>query len=158
MIVIQGTVDADTTGKLSQNEVSKVLEFCYKAFIYVPPEKKDALFAKLKSLGVDSSGGRVRDDEAFEAVQSYLNPEEIQILEILRSRRMIREDPFEMDSFSLDTIDGVAPNLVRGKLGLVAATKAKIDKSHFYSTKFLNGVAPGIREGSLHLSAPKIVN
>ncbi|KAJ6785909.1 hypothetical protein PWT90_09495 [Aphanocladium album] len=135
--VIQGTVDSDTTGKVSQNEVSKVFEFCYEAFIYVPPEKKDALFAKSKNLRVDSNGGSICDEEDFEAVQGHLTTDEVQILEILRSRRMMREGPFEMDSFTLDTIDGVAPNLVHGELGLVAAKSAEIHKSHFYSTKFL---------------------
>lgn len=69
---------------------------------------------------------------------------------------MIREDPFEMDSFSLDTIDGLAPNLERGKLGLVESKQARIDKSHFYSPGFLDGKSPGIREGSVHLPTSKV--
>ena len=78
------------------------------------------------------------------------------MLEILRSRRMIREDPFEMDSFTLDTIDGLAPNLVRGKLGLVKSEQANVDKAHFYSPRFLDGKGPGIREGSVHLPTSKV--
>jgi len=80
----------------------------------------------------------------------------LQILETLRSRRMIREDPFEMDSFTLDTIDGLAPNLVHGNLGLVDSEQAKIARSQFYSPKFLDGKGPGIREGSIHLPTSKV--
>lgn len=80
----------------------------------------------------------------------------MQVLEILRSRRMIREDPFEMDSFTLDTIDGLAPNLVHGKLGLIRSQQADIDKSHFYSPRFLDGKGPEIREGSVYLPTSKV--
>lgn len=69
---------------------------------------------------------------------------------------MIREDPFEMDSFTLDIIDGLAPNLVRGKLGLVKSEQAKIDRAHFLSPGFLDGKGPGIREGSIHLPTSKV--
>ena len=78
------------------------------------------------------------------------------MLETLRSRRMIREDPFEMDSFTLDTIDGLAPNLVRGKLGLVKSKQAKIDRGHFYSPRFLDGKGPDIREVSVYLPTSKV--
>ncbi|OAQ97384.1 hypothetical protein LLEC1_04213 [Akanthomyces lecanii] len=155
--IIQGaTDDVNGASKLSTNEIPKILEFCFQAFTYVPHEKKEALFVKLKSLGVDSKGGSKLDGDAFAAIQDHLTPDEMQILEILRSRRMVREDPFEMDSFTLDTIDGLAPNLVRGELGLAESKQAKIDKSHFYSTQFLNGTAPGIREGSIHLPTSKV--
>jgi hypothetical protein len=69
---------------------------------------------------------------------------------------MIREDPFEMDSFTLDTIDGLAPNLVCGSLGLVQSEEAKIDTGHFISPEFLDGKDPAIREGSVHLPTSKV--
>ena len=61
---------------------------------------------------------------------------------------MIREDPFDIDSFTLDTIDGLAPNLVHGKLGLVQAKKPNLDTSHFYSPSFLDGLVPEVRKES----------
>lgn len=88
---------------------------------------------------------------ALDEIESHLTADELQILETLRSRRLVREDLFEMDSFTLDTIDGMAPNMVRGKLGLVKSEQATIDKSHFLSPRFLDGKAPGIRDGSDHL-------
>ncbi|KAK2596240.1 Tryptophan halogenase [Conoideocrella luteorostrata] len=145
--IIQGTVDADATGKLSQAEISKILEFCFKAFSYVPPEKKDALFEKLKKLGVDSEADRNGD---LEDIKKHLTSDEAQVLETLRSRRMIREDPFEIDSFALDTIDGLAPRLEHGKLGLRKAEQSKIDKTHFVSPSFLDGRFPGIRDGTVY--------
>ncbi|PHH90173.1 hypothetical protein CDD83_4332 [Cordyceps sp. RAO-2017] len=144
--IIQGTVDADSTGKLTPSKVSKTLEFCFKAFTFVPPEKKDALFDKLKKLGVDS--GDADSARAVEDIKTYLTSEESQILDILRSRRMIREDPFEIESFTLDSIDGLAPNLERGKLGLVKADKSKFNAPLLYSTPFLDGRFPTIRDDS----------
>ncbi|KAF4973312.1 hypothetical protein FSARC_387 [Fusarium sarcochroum] len=147
-LVIQGTVDADTKGTESRAEISKVLEFCFRAFTYVPPEQKDALFEKLKKLGVGSQQSHEATLEEFEQIKKYLTPEESQIVEILRSRRMIREDPFDIDSFTLDTIDGLAPNLVHGKLGLVKAKKPNLDTSHFYSPSFFDGLVPEVRKES----------
>ncbi|KAJ6032543.1 FAD/NAD(P)-binding domain-containing protein [Penicillium herquei] len=109
--IIQGTVDVDTTGKISQSEMSKALEFCFRAFTYVPPEQKDALFEKLEKLGVGSRHTDPTAVKALDDIQKHLTVDELQVLETLRSRRLIREDPFEMDSFTLDTIDGLAPNL-----------------------------------------------
>ncbi|KAI2996965.1 hypothetical protein CBS147346_9050 [Aspergillus niger] len=154
--IIQGTVDADNTGKISYTEISKALEFCFRAFTYVPPEKKDALFEKLKNLGVESGQSDAKEAKALDDIEKHLTRDELQVLEILRSRRMIREDPFEMDSFTLDTIDGLAPNLVRGKLGLVKANQAKIDKAHFFSPRFLDGKAPGIRDESIFLPTSRV--
>ncbi|KJZ70369.1 hypothetical protein HIM_10237 [Hirsutella minnesotensis 3608] len=149
--IIQGTVDTDTTGKRSQSDISKILEFCFKAFNYVPPDKKDALFEKLKCLRRESEEtSDVMVELEVEGIEQHLTAEELQIIETLRSRRMIREDPFDIESFTLDTIDGLAPKLERGKLGLVKADKAKLDKAHFYSPPFLDGKDPGIREGSAH--------
>lgn len=153
--VIQGTVDADATGKLSQGEISKILEFCFRAFSYVPPEKKDALFEKLKKIGAESVTGQTGD---LEDIKKHLTPDEAQILETLRSRRMIREDPFEMDSFALDTIDGLAPRLEHGKLGLHKAEQSKIDKTHFVSPSFLDGKFPGIRDGSVYGDERKVIS
>lgn len=155
--VIQGTVDADAKGKVTANEISKILEFCFRAFTYVPPEKKDALFAKLKGLRVDAEHSSNGNNGVLESELDHLTADEQQILEILRSRRMIREDPFEMDSFTLDTIDGLAPNLVRGELGLTGSEEAKIDEAHYLSSEFLDGKFPGIREGSVHLPTSKVV-
>ncbi|EFY89824.1 putative flavin-dependent halogenase/O-methyltransferase [Metarhizium acridum CQMa 102] len=156
VLVIQGTVDADTAGKVSKFEISKILQFCFKAFAYVPPEKKDALFDKLRNLDSKALHNDAKEFQTLDGIEKHLTADELQILETLRSRRMIREDPFEMDSFTLDTIDGMAPNLVRGSLGLVDSEQAKIDTDHFYSQNFLDGNYPGIREGSVHLPTSRI--
>lgn len=156
VLVIQGTADADAAGNVSQLEISKILQFCFKAFTYVPPEKKDALFDKLRKLDSKALQDDAKQVQTLDSIEKHLTADELQILEILRSRRMIREDPFEMDSFTLDTIDGMAPKLVRGSLGLVNYEQAKIDKAHFYSQDFLDGNYPGIREGSVHLPTSRV--
>lgn len=141
---------------VSRSEISKILEFCFRAFVYVPPEKKDALFEKLGKLGATSTKGELEGVGMLGEMEKHLSAEELQILETLQSRRMIREDPFEMDSFTLDTIDGLAPNLVRGGLGLIPSDEANIDTAHFMSPEFLDGRNPGIREGSVHLPTSKV--
>ncbi|KAK9440038.1 radH flavin-dependent halogenase [Metarhizium brunneum] len=154
--IIQGTADADAAGKVSQLEISKILQFCFKAFTYVPPEKKDARFDKLRKLDSKALQDDAKQGQTLDGIEKHLTADELQILEILRSRRMILEDPFEMDSFTLDTIDGMAPKLVRGSLGLVNYEQAEIDKAHFYSQDFLDGNYPGIREGSVHLPTSRV--
>lgn len=59
---------------------------------------------------------------------------------------MVREDGFNLDSFTLDSVDGLSPNMERGKLGLVEAKSAKLNKSHLYSVSFLEGKHPGVRD------------
>ncbi|KAK6544545.1 hypothetical protein TWF694_001235 [Orbilia ellipsospora] len=152
--IIQGSVDTDTTGKVTSSEISEIMEFCFKAFNYVAPEKKELLFRKLKELGAGDLDTATA--EQMRDVEKHLTADELQILETLRSRRLVREDLFEMDSFALDTIDGMAPNLVRGQLGLMKSEQAKIDTNHFYSPKFLDGKAPGIRDGSIFLPSSRI--
>ncbi|KAJ6438871.1 Tryptophan 2-halogenase [Purpureocillium lavendulum] len=147
--IIQGSVDADGSEKMSQSDISEVLQFCFRAFTYVSPEKKDALFEKLKHLGFEA-GDVNATTTALEDVKKLVTPEEWHVIETLRSRRMIREDPFDIESFTLDTIDGLAPRLERGNLGLTKAKKAKLDSSQFYSPSFLDGKVPGIREGTMH--------
>ncbi|KAK6532627.1 hypothetical protein TWF281_006808 [Arthrobotrys megalospora] len=155
--IIQGTADADDKGRLSKSEISKTLEFCFRAFAHIPPEKKDGILQKLKNLGLSSrneAAGAAR--ESLKDLRKHLTADELEVLEILRSRRMIRDDLFEMDSFALDTIDGYAPNSVRGRLGLVRCEQAKIDKIRVFTAEYLDGKAPGIREGSIYLPTSRV--
>ncbi|KAI4595836.1 hypothetical protein KJ359_006473 [Pestalotiopsis sp. 9143b] len=149
--IIQGSVDVNnSSGPMPRMEISEVLDFCFKAFTYVPPEEKEALFAKLDRLNVRLADGGDVTTESLDAVRQHLSPDERQMVEVLRSRRMIREDPFDVDSFTLDTIDGLAPRLERGRVGLIGTQRSKLDANHFYSPSFLDGKVPGIRDGSTH--------
>ncbi|UNI18514.1 Tryptophan halogenase [Purpureocillium takamizusanense] len=148
--IIQGTVDSDPTGKLSKSEISKVLEFCFRAFAYVAPEQKDLLFDKLKALGVEDERANTMTEGDLVDIYKHLTDDERRVVDTLRSRRMIREDPFDIDSFTLDVIDGLAPNLERGNLGLIQSDKSHLNRSHFFSPAFLDGKVPGIREESAH--------
>ncbi|KAK6505858.1 hypothetical protein TWF481_007748 [Arthrobotrys musiformis] len=154
--IIQGTADADVENKWSKADISKTLEFCFRAFAHVPPEKKESVFQKLKHLGFSSGNDANAVHGNLEDLRKHLTPDEIEILEILRSRRMVRDDLFEMDSFTLDTIDGYAPNMVRGKLGLAKIEQAKIDPVRVFSPEYLQGKALGIRQGSIHLPTSRV--
>ncbi|KAK4206968.1 hypothetical protein QBC37DRAFT_105079 [Rhypophila decipiens] len=141
--VIQGTADADTKGKLSQAEISKTIEFCFRAFAHVSFEEKEALVAKLKSLGIEGDATDDSNSKALAEIEEKLTPEEQAILKTLKGRRMVRpEDILDIENFTLDSVDGLAPRLERGKLGLAQAKKAPImDITGQDKLSFLNGEA-----------------
>ncbi|KAL8336460.1 hypothetical protein RB601_000326 [Gaeumannomyces tritici] len=141
--VIQGTADADAQGRgLTQAEVSKTIEFCFRAFAHVSFEEKEALVAKLKSLGLDGDAHDEANSRALAELEEKLTPEERAILQTLKGRRMVRpEDILDIDNFALDSVDGLAPRLERGKLGLAPAKKAPVTFTGHDKLSFLNGEA-----------------
>ncbi|KAK8134770.1 tryptophan halogenase domain-containing protein [Apiospora sp. TS-2023a] len=140
--VIQGQVDSDVKGSLTQAEISKTLEFCFKAFAHVSFEDKEALVQKLKTLGLDGDAYDASNRQALAELEKKLTPEEQAILQTLKGRRMVRsEDSLNIDNFTLDSIDGLAPRLERGKLGLVAAKKAAVKFTTSDRLSYLNGEA-----------------
>ena len=103
------------------------------------PEQKEALVQKLKSLGVDDTSDQTQTLEDIERIQKSLTPDESQILDTLRARRMLRtEDVHTLDNFTLDVIDGLAPNMERGRLGLVRPNTRKATKADLYNMSFLD--------------------
>lgn len=116
------------------------MEFCFKAFSHVSEDQKEALLKKLKGLKIGEG-----DNVTIEEVEKDLTPDERQILAVLRSRRLIREDCYGMDSF-VDAIDGLMPNVVRGELGLKKAESTRLDQSQMFSVDFLAGKAAGMRD------------
>ncbi|PHH66063.1 hypothetical protein CDD81_588 [Ophiocordyceps australis] len=140
--IIQGQADSDFKGKLSQAEISKTVEFCFKAFAHVSYEDKEALVKKLKDLGLDGDAHDEKNRQALDELEKKLTPEERSILTTLKGRRMVRpEDSLNIDNFTLDSIDGFAPRLERGRLGLASAEKAKVKYTTHDSLSYLNGEA-----------------
>lgn len=121
--VIQGT--ADVGGKLTQNELSETIDFCLNAFRPTAPEERDAVLKKLEAQESEAK------KEADAEIKSQINPEglspqETQILKSIRARQMLRtEDVINIDSFGTDAIDGFAPRIVKGDLGLLKAGNVK---------------------------------
>lgn len=124
---------------MSQAEISKTVDFCLKAFTHVSPEVKDSLMRKLSSAGLHISEGDSSAAKPVGDVEKTLTPEEAEVLTILRSRRLIREDAFGIDSFKLDAIDGFAPRMERGNLGLRVAERITIGKEKLQSVDYLEG-------------------
>ncbi|RDW58540.1 uncharacterized protein DSM5745_11231 [Aspergillus mulundensis] len=140
--IIQGQADADAKGKLTQAEISKTVEFCFRAFAHVSFEEKEALVDKLKSLGHDGDAYDESNRKALDELEKQLTPEEQAILKTLKGRRMVRpEDSLNIDNFTLDSIDGLAPRLEKGNLGLSAAKRAEVRYTTRDSLSFLNGEA-----------------
>lgn len=140
--IIQGQADADTKGKLTQVEISKTVEFCFKAFAHVSFEEKEALVKKLKALGHDGDAQDEANSKALDEIEKQLTPEERTILTTLKGRRMVRpEDSLNIDNFLLDSIDGLSPRMERGKLGLQPAKRAEVRFTDHDSLSYLNGEA-----------------
>ncbi|EFQ33697.1 uncharacterized protein GLRG_08626 [Colletotrichum graminicola M1.001] len=116
--IIQGT--ADTHGKLTQEEVTKTVDFCLSAFAQpVDAAKREAVLKRVEDLQIS---GRAKSHKELEA---YLTPDEMRILNTVRAREMVRsEDTVNIDTFTSDTIDGRALNMVHGSLGLISAEEA----------------------------------
>jgi hypothetical protein len=145
--VIQGTADAkheDVKAKLTQEEISKTVEFALKSWLTIDPEQKEALVQKLKSF--DIHDGEADDPETIKAlneVQKQLAPEESQVLNILRGRKMMRhEDMLNVDNFTKDAFDGHVAVLEKGNLGLKKVDAAKVPRSKLFSLGFLEGHGP----------------
>lgn len=133
--VIQGTADAGPNPKLTQAEISKTIEFGFRAMAQVSPEQKEALVRKLKKLGAGNDSATL---EEMEKIKESLTADERQVLDTMRARRLLRtEDVHNLDNFTLDVIDGLAPNMERGKLGLVKPNKKKPTATVMYDIDYL---------------------
>ncbi|TVY85213.1 Flavine halogenase aclH, partial [Lachnellula suecica] len=122
--IIQGTADADVGGKLTQSEVTRTVDFCLKAFEQTKPEETDAVLKKLEAINGDGNVAAAPKEDLEKFTE-----DELRILNHIRARQMLRmEDTFNIDNFGKDAIDGFAPNLKRGSLGLVPQTENGRDK------------------------------
>ena len=124
-IVIQGTADADVGGKLTHDEVVKTVDFCLNAFKETSPEERQKVLDKVAAInGTATVGAGEKQD------LEKLTEDELKILNHIRAKQMLRmEDTFNLNHFGSDAIDGLAPNLKTGSLGLVTkATKDTLSK------------------------------
>ncbi|KAJ5701353.1 hypothetical protein N7488_008901 [Penicillium malachiteum] len=97
-ILIQEHADADVSGRLTQDFVSKSVNFCFNAFAEVSPEALQAVLDKLESVKSD------RNIETKEDIDK-LTKEELSILRTILARQMMRsEDAVNIDTFKTDAI------------------------------------------------------
>jgi len=115
--VIQGA--NATSGELTQEEISKTVDFCFHAFEPAAREEREALVRKMDSInGTNGATANASDEELRKA----LSPDELRILNTMRARQMVRqEDIVNLENFNSDPINGMVPNMKRGDLGLVKA-------------------------------------
>ncbi|KAJ5715234.1 uncharacterized protein N7483_012415 [Penicillium malachiteum] len=114
--IIQGHADADVSGRLTQDLVSKSVDFCFNAFVEVSPEARQAVLDKLE---------RVKSDHNIETKEDLekLTEGELSTLRTIRARQMMRsEDAMNINTFATDIIEGFVPRLVTGHLGLDKVT------------------------------------
>jgi hypothetical protein len=105
-------------------------------------EQKEALIEKLKKLGLDADANGEQTKKGLKELEKDFTPEELQILDTPRGRRMMRaEDSLNIDNFTRDSTDGMTPRLEQGKLGLANARRAEIKYTRLDSLSFLDGEA-----------------
>ncbi|EJD07853.1 FAD/NAD-binding domain-containing protein [Fomitiporia mediterranea MF3/22] len=130
--IIQGT--ADVNSKLSQDVLSKTLDFCAHAFEPTLPEDREAVLKKLNGSASKTisnghtkghanglANGHTYDKKSNGDInpEPSLSEEDIRILRHIRAREMMRtEDTMHVGSFYTDVIDGYIVRGVRGSLGL----------------------------------------
>jgi hypothetical protein len=136
--VIQG--DTDVSGKLSQLEVSKTLDFCFSALANEDGSHKQ----QVGQNDAEVVSGKVD-------VNTVLSPDQIRLLDTIRGRWEQFQDQPEsarvqmqtritqqninraLEEFGADVINGLTPRLQRGCLGLtVPSTEARpiVSMSH----------------------------
>lgn len=100
--------------------MNKTVDFCLNAFASpVDAAKRDAILKRVEDL---KTSGHARSHKELEA---YLTPDEMHVLNTVRAREMVRsEDTVNIDTFTSDTIDGRALNMVHGSLGLISAQES----------------------------------
>ena len=127
-------------GKLSQEELNNTVDFCLNAFDQHAPEKHAAVLKKMETAVLNNgdevpaalSNTKTESKVEQKAIvdPEGLSPDEMKILKSIRARQMLRaEDTMSIDSFSSDAIDGWAPRVKRGSLGLSKAGARFIPKA-----------------------------
>ncbi|CAN8099335.1 unnamed protein product [Discula destructiva] len=134
--IIQGHADTDVGGKLTQGLVSKSVDFCLHAFDDVTPEAHKAVLDKIDKVRVEAGNETKQDLEK-------LNEDELRVLRTIRARQILSaQEAVNMDGFSQGVIDGLAPQLVRGTLGLrrVDATALPMDSESLFQSSATRGL------------------
>jgi hypothetical protein len=111
-IVIQGTVEV--SGRLTKEEVARSVDFCTKVIAKVEEGGCLSTLALDENkpgseVGAAAPAGTTRTDDRVDAA----------IMKIVRIHRVL-----DLQNFSADVINGMAPSMDRGHLGLVMATSA----------------------------------
>lgn len=123
-------------GKLTQDLVSKSVDFCLHAFDDVTPEAHKAVLDKINSVRVE--GGKETKGDL-----EMLSEDELRVLRTIRARQILSaQEAVNMDGFSQGVIDGLAPQLVRGSLGLrrVDPTALPMDSESLFQSSATRGL------------------
>ncbi|KAJ5504743.1 FAD/NAD(P)-binding domain-containing protein [Penicillium fimorum] len=108
--IIQGTVEVG--GRLTKEEVARSVDFCTKVIVKVEEGGCLSTLALEKDkpgseLGAAALAGASRTDDRVNAA----------IIKIVRIHRVL-----DLKNFSVNVINGMAPSMDRGHLGLIMAT------------------------------------
>lgn len=118
-------------GELTQDEISKTVDFCLNAFQPTAPEDAEAVMRKMERINDQAAQASASTDgktgEKGEEPQETLTADELRVLKSIQARQMLRtEDGLHINNFATDVIDGMAPMVKRGSLGLIKATASEV--------------------------------
>ena len=106
-IVIQGTIEAG--GKLTKSEIARSVDFCTSVI-----EKVES--GCLSDLALENKPGAERGAAPPPGADDRCDAT---IMKIVRTNRVL-----DLDHFAVDVVNGMAPSMKRGHLGLVMASAA----------------------------------
>lgn len=105
-VVIQGTSDVDFSGKLTQEELSNTLEFAMESYNKVTPEE-------------ESHGMALMNEMKSKRSVPVLTEDDQRILRTIQARKMLQcEGTINLNHFAKQSVNGLAPRLERGMVGL----------------------------------------
>lgn len=147
--VIQGTADADVSGKLTHEQVVKTVDFCLEAYKETTPEARAAVLSKVATITEGNAG--IIDEKAN---LEKLSEDELKILNHIRAKQMLRfEDTLNLNHYGADAIDGLVPNLKTGKLSLVPEGGKRLSKLEVPTLDLLDQVKDQEQPASELISA-----
>lgn len=105
--VIQGTIEAG--GNLTKEEIARSVNFCTNVIAKVENGSITSSLDETKPGGERGAAAPAGGDDVCDAA----------IMKIVRVHRVL-----DLDNFKADVINGMAPSMERGHLGLVMVTAA----------------------------------
>lgn len=116
LLVIQGTAGTDFSGKLTQEELSNTVEFAMQSYNKVTPDEEAHAMKLMHEINNPVPG----------RVQLQLSSEDERILRTIQARKMLQcQATINLNHFTEQAVNGMAPRLARGMVGLAPATQTE---------------------------------
>jgi flavine halogenase len=115
-IVIQGIAAVDFTGKLTQEELSRTVEFAVQSYNKLSPEEEMRAIELMSQMNHRKLG----------KAMPPLSDDDQRIISTFSARKMLQcEATINLNHFASSSLNGFAPRLERGAVGLSPAARSE---------------------------------